>query len=301
VLLIPTFIVLGMTFSAKALPKVVVTLIVVSASFMVLEALNTPTYEWIFEIRDFYVNTRGFTEAAFWNKDSSLFVSATRPDGRFFSIVDLHRLSSVFLEPVGSETFCIAAWTFICACPSLMTPRLRICLAIVVLLMIVGTDGRLAFITSGFILIVCVLAPKLPRRLPFFYLPILTACVGAVVYAAGLSFTSDDFSGRLALSMHLLAEFDAIDLLGASNRLVPWAADSGLAYLILTQSIVGTIVIWGFITLGGRQDTASQTRYVHATSAWLSLFMMVSATFLTIKTAALLWFIYGSLQGDREN
>jgi hypothetical protein len=50
--------------------------------------------------------------------------------------------------------------------------------------------------------------------------------------------------------------------------------------------------------MGSRRDTPAQVRYYQATCLWLALFMMVGAAFLTIKTAGLLWFIFGSLQRD---
>jgi putative polymerase len=299
-LLIPTFIVLGMTCSPNKLPLVVMTLLGVDAIFMLLEAVSTSTYASLFGIQSFYINTRGLTEATFWNKESPLFASATRPDGRFFNIIDLHRLSSVFLEPVGSETFCIVVWTYVCASFHRLSRSLRFWLVVGTLLMIVGTDGRLALVTSVIILMACVLAPKLPARLPFFYLPAVTLGVVTLVYMADMKFEADNFSGRLALSTHLLTQFDIAELLGLSNTLLAPTADAGLAYLIITQSLFGAIVLWGFITMGSQQQTITQIRYLHATSAWLALYMMVGAAFLSIKVAALLWFVYGSLQREGE-
>jgi len=298
VLLIPTFILLGITFKPRGLPTLIVLLVGIYAVFMVLEAVNTPAYASLFKIQDFYIDTRGFTEANFWNKDSPLFASAIRPDGRFLDIVELHRLSSVFLEPVGSETFCIIVWTFICTCYNRLSRGVLVGLFITTLAMIVGTDGRLALVMSGIILVLCLIAPRLPRALSFFYLPSIAASVALLVYLAALRYDIDDFGGRLAFSMHLLGQFDVAELLGVSNTLLRPAADAGLAYLILSQSLFGALLLWSFISLGSRQDTLPQIRYIHSTCLWLSLFMMVGAAFLTIKTAALLWFIYGSLQRD---
>ena len=298
-LLIPTFILLGITFKPRGLPTLIVTVVAIYAAFMLLEAISTASYAWVFKIQDYYINTRGFTESDFWNKDSPLFASATRPEGRFFNIVELHRMSSIFLEPVASETFCIIVWTFICACYDRLSRAVLIGLVVATALMIVGTDGRLALIMSGIILALCTVAPKLPRALPLFYLPVITLAVALLVYCAGLQYDADNFGGRLALSTHLLARFDVSELLGASNGLLGPAADAGLAYLILSQSLLGVIILWSYISLGSRADTPAQIRYYHSTSLWLSLFMMVGAAFLTIKTAGLLWFIYGSLQRDQ--
>jgi len=90
-----------------------------------------------------------------------------------------------------------------------------------------------------------------------------------------------------------------LDLLGMTNTMVSQAHDAGLVYLIIGQSIFGAFMLWGFVTLGARYETPGQIRFMHAIGIWLSLFMVVGAAFLSIKTAALMWFIYGSLQAER--
>jgi putative polymerase len=298
VLLIPTFIILGLTYDSRSLPTLVNVLIAVTAVFMLLEAISLSSYSWLFEIQHYYISTRGLTQDDFWNKESPLFLSATRAGGRYFNVIDLHRLSSVFLEPVGAETFCIVVWTFICSFYARMRPVTRWTMIAIVLLMIAGCDGRLALVTSIIVAAAALMSVYLPTRLPFFYLPIVTGCVVSLVYMAGWRFTEDDFAGRLALSAHILFDMEASDVLGLA--VAGWSADSGIGHLVTTQSIFGTILLWGFLTLGAKQSTPTQARYLHATALWLSLFMMVSFTFLTIKAAALLWFIFGSLQREEE-
>jgi putative polymerase len=297
-LLIPTFIILGMTFEPRGLVKVVCILVTIVAAFMVLEAISSDAYAGLFNIQSFYINTRGFTEDFFWNKDSPLFASATRPDGRFFNIVDLHRLSSVFLEPVGSETFCIVVWSFICSCYSQLSRRALIFLIPATILMIIGTDGRLALVLSVLIITISVISPRMPRWTPFLYLPVIAAAAALLVHLAGLRYDADNFGGRLAFSTHLIGDFDFADLMGISNtHLVP-ALDAGFAYFIVSQSLIGTLIIWTYITLIARGDTVVQVRQINTTALWLSMFMMVGAAFLSIKTAGLTWFIFGSIQRD---
>jgi putative polymerase len=72
--------------------------------------------------------------------------------------------------------------------------------------------------------------------------------------------------------------------------------DAGVAYLITTQSLPGLLLIWAYIGWGGREDTPEQVRFTHGLSLYLALSMMVSYSFLSIKTGALLWFIQGALQ-----
>jgi putative polymerase len=53
-----------------------------------------------------------------------------------------------------------------------------------------------------------------------------------------------------------------------------------------------------FIVFCSREDTTEQVRFTHAVCLYLALTLMVSFAFLSIKTAALLWFIYGALQNS---
>lgn len=84
-LIIPTFIVLGMTFDPRRLTGVVVGLHALVLAVLLLEALATDAYTALFKVQDYYINTRGNVQDDFWNTESGLYVSATRPDERFFS------------------------------------------------------------------------------------------------------------------------------------------------------------------------------------------------------------------------
>ncbi len=82
---------------------------------ILLEAVCLPCYTDLFAVKDFYINTRGIGEDEFTNLSSDLYVSATRPDARFLPFFDLHRMSSVFLEPVSLGNFVIVSVAFMMA------------------------------------------------------------------------------------------------------------------------------------------------------------------------------------------
>ena len=69
--------------------------------------------------------------------------------------------------------------------------------------------------------------------------------------------------------------------------------------MITTQSIFIVIALWLTIALTSAEDRPEKTRIVHAVMIYVAMNMMVSFALLTIKTAALLWFTYGSIQGRR--
>ena len=65
VLIIPTFVVLGMTFDQRALTQLIVPLHAVVLFFLALEAFDTDLFADLFKIQDYYINTRGYDPAVF--------------------------------------------------------------------------------------------------------------------------------------------------------------------------------------------------------------------------------------------
>jgi putative polymerase len=295
VMIIPTFIVLGMTFDPRRLGALVVAIHTMVVAVALFEVGFPSLYSKLFLIQDYYVATRGFDTSQFWNADSDLFVSAERSGQRLFSFIDLHRLSSLFLEPVSFGNYCIVIFAYAFA----VGPRIgRLAWWFLILGAvggIIGSDGRLAAATSAAIVALSWLAPRLPRRSALLYLPVMTICTILVVHALALAPGTDDLAGRVANTVSLLGGYDLPDLLGLSDRYVTQTLDSGLGYLIVTQSIFGAAVIYVFIVGFAAEDTPVQRRFVHSVCVYLAFSMLVSYAFLTIKTASLLWFLYGAL------
>lgn len=296
VLLIPIFLMLGMTFDDRGLSRTVLALHAIVFLVFLLEALAPEVYSDLFRIQDYYIGTRGNNLSEFYNTNSELFISATRPGERFFPFIDAPRLSSVFLEPVSLGNYCTIITCFICACFRRIGKAGTWFLSITTFALLVGCDGRLATASCAIIIAVALIAPRLPKLSAVLYIPGAIACAIALVTFAGLKPGGDDFGGRLAHTVDLLWTFDVPEFLGVSNEFVSESMDSGVAYLIVTQSLPGLILLWAYIGFGTKEDTAEQVRYTHALSLYLALSMMVSYSFLTIKTAALLWFIQGVLQ-----
>lgn len=296
VMIIPTFVVLGMTFDARRLGRVVVIIQIVMLIFLLLEAINTELYSNLFKIMDYYINTRGYNAEDFWNKDSTLFVSATRPDDRFFSFIDLHRLSSIFLEPVSLGNYCMLIVGFLCACYGELGIVTRWFLIISTAMAMIGCDGRLAMASALPMMLCCYLAPRLPRNSALIYIPGVTCLAFILVHFGHFQPGGDDFPGRIAHTIYLLTTYQTAEFLGLSDELLSKAVDSGIAYLITTQSIFVVVALWATIVMSASEDRSDKTRFTHAVCIYIAMNMMVSFALLTIKTAALLWFIYGSLQ-----
>ncbi len=296
VLLIPTFIVLGMAFQRDRLPSLITALQLLVLAGLALEAFSLDTYADLFNIKSYYINTRGYTGAEFWNTNSTLFVSAARPDDRFFSFVDLHRLSSILLEPVSLGNYCVIITAYVLASYRNLTTMQRFILIGGTALLIIGCDGRLAAVSCLIIAIASLFAPVLPRRFSAVIPAAVVICALAAVAFLDLRAGEDNFSGRIAHTVSLLRHYGLREYLGLSDFYLSKAVDSGLAYLITTQSLFGTLVIWIWITLFTEERDREEMVFKIAAALYLSLAMLVSFSFLSIKTAAILWFIAGSLQ-----
>ncbi len=296
VAIIPTFIVLGMISDPKQLDRTVLTILAITGAVGAVEAIFPDWYSSVFDIKNYYIQTRNYTNDDFYNKDSTLFVSATRADGRMFAFLDMPRLSSIFLEPVSLENYCTIMTAYFCArFRELSAPALSLGVLTVAFLL-VGSDGRLATASAALVVAVCAFAPYVPSFCAALYLPLILVAGVGVTLIMHPDPGSDDFPGRIAYTTDMLQSFTLVDLLGLSDRLLQNAVDSGIVYLIISQSLIGAVVIFLFVIYASVQKTKEQMRFMHALLLYIALTMMVSASMLTIKTAALAWFIHGALQ-----
>ena len=295
VLLIATFVLLGMTVAPRRLTPLIVVIHAVVVGGVLFEAFFTQAFSKLFDIKQYYIATRNFDLSDFYNEGSDLFASATRPGDRFLSFIDIHRVSSILLEPVTLGNYVVVIAAFLCANFRQMSWKVSAFLLIGNLIVLVGCDGRLAAVLFALVVLIAAVAPWLPRKSPLLYLPL--TLVGAAIFVAFAHPAIDDnFPGRVAYGVDLLSRFDVLDWFGNSNRLLDQAVDSGIAYAITTQSVIGVAAFWAFLVLNAKEQTIPQVKYLHAICLYLSLSMLVSYSFFSIKTAAILWFIHGSFQ-----
>ena len=107
----------------------------------------------------------------------------------------------------------------------------------------------------------------------------------------------DNFSGRLSYTIEIVWQLNAADWLGISNNadLLVKSVDSGIVYLVMTQSIIGVTMIWCMITASRKSDSPERLGYVLGVAIYVSLVCTVSYSLLSIKTSAFLWFVFGAL------
>jgi putative polymerase len=293
VLLIPIFVALGMAFAKGNIVRLFCALQVLILVVMVFEALAPSVFADTLRPWDYYVRTRSLYRES-WHPDSGLYISAIRPGGRIiFEWLGIHRLSSIFLEPVSLGNWCIIVTIFGTAFWRLLSVRALVFLILSNIILLIGSDGRLALTAIAIILVLSIFARMLPRYLYLAYLPaaMLIAIVLATVF--GFDTISDDFPGRIAKTAIFLTSMDLPSLLGFDPTLINRSYDSGISYLILTQSVVGVVVLWAAICFLQPPTSRHALLLMHGICVYTSLLLMISFSLFSIKTAAPLWFLYG--------
>lgn len=294
VVLIPIFIMLGIVYAKGNVIRLVCILQTTVLAIMVFEGALPEAFGSVFNIQSFYINTRDFIEDQFWNENSNLFVSATRPNSRFLlEGIGIHRLSSLHLEPVSLGNWAIIITIFTVAFRHKMTMKTLAFLIISNLLILIGCDGRLATVTIGILILASFFFPYIPRKVLIFYLPASLILSYLVVTIYNLPPSGDDFPGRLSHSMQTFTNLDLIEYFGIAHSRSTRGADSGITYFVLTQSVIGVVVIWLSVCLLQPMRDRTSLIIAHTTALYISLTLLVSYSFFSIKSAALLWFLYG--------
>jgi putative polymerase len=138
---------------------------------------------------------------------------------------------------------------------------------------------------------------RLPRYTYFLYLPGIVCSALIIVLAFNMEHDGDTFSGRIAYSMNVLASMNIGSLLGFDMSLISKGADSGIAYFILTQSVLGVAALWAALCFFQPPTSHRAVTLMHGVCFYLALNLMVSFSLFSIKTAAPLWFLYGYVRG----
>jgi putative polymerase len=293
---IPIFIALGIVFSRGNIIRLLFGIQCVVLLGVLFELLFVGAYSNVFNVQSYYEHTRGFTSQNFYNTDSTLFASATRPTGRFLlSFLGDHRASSTFLEPVSLGNYSILATLFTLTFWRVMSRPMKIFFIASTAIILVGSDSRLAAATCIVLLFGCVIFPLLPRYSNLLYLPGIVSLCAIIVISLGLQNLGDNFAGRIAFSVNFLSSLDILTILGLDSDPSRFGFDSGIGYFLISQSVFGLAAVWLFVCLVPRYDDRRSIVFVHGLCLSMSLILMVSYSVFSIKTAALMWFVYGYL------
>lgn len=293
-IIIPTFVLLGMQYGCRDLSKPLIVLCAVVVTLGVFEAAFTDAYVRYFDIIRYFI-AKGATpeEQAAYN-GTSLFVSGIRTDGRILGdFLGKQRVSSIFLEPVSSAMFAAIVIFYTLSVFDEISRLRSMALLVMAAILLVMTDGRLAMGLSLAAVAVWAVLYRLPKLSLFLYLP---AAVALAFGVGTMRQGGDDIVGRLGTTAQLLASMDLGVVTGGSGFTSSTVVDSGIAYLIGSIGLFGTVLVWCSLCSLARYDNVPQRRFAHMICLYLSLSWLVSSATFTIKTAGLLWFLFGTLQ-----
>ncbi len=266
--------------------------------FGLYEMFAFDSFEHWFHVFDYYVGKGALDAQHAGDTGTTLAENGVRPEmqGRQLlgGILSLHRVGSVFLEPVsaGNFTTICAAWVFARRDYRLSGMALLATgLAIGVL-----ADARFAILSAlavgAFLATPLWKSRLLIRIMPFVFI------AGLMIFGS-LSAREVDNSvaGRLFGSGSLLDNWGLQQWLGiAEDHQI--SMDTGYTYVIGNIGLVAAAALW-FCVVGGGSRNIAASRYLAAVALYMSLSLCISASFFSVKTAAVLWFLYGVLNAAR--
>jgi putative polymerase len=298
--------------SLRLADRMVTLLIVIALGVAAFEWLALDTYLHYFDVIHYYL-ARGTEQtlesdsaAGLFIKGSDsaavLFVNATRFGERtLLPFLGEHRASGIFMEPVSAGNFGAIAFAWV-----VLRDRSRVwifaakILAIATILVL--ADARFGFYVCIFTLVIYLAAP-VTRPTMLFLAPFL-AVVALLTYAYVDPKQGWDNSivGRFLSSGRSIATLDGWQALGLRVNEVftsGYAGDSGYGYVLAKVGLVGLAAFWALFVYAPSSDPNAQ-RFRNFIAFYVVSLLTISASLFSIKTAALLWFLYGTLNIPRR-
>lgn len=269
----------------------IITVMLIAFGLLELFALDTFT-EW-FNIFGYYVSIGSLEPITEYTRESRLQMNGIRPEGigrtLLPGLLDNHRVSSLFLEPVSLGNFAtiLAAWGLSKDRAELGSMLFFLSAAV---FLIVLADSRFALLSISFLV-----AMRMLLRGSWMYIVILLPLVimlGLVLTAlyANIPY-SDSYAGRLMISGLSLLNFTVPALLGFDGLAA--FPDQGYAYVLSGFGLVLTVALWLALWLIPVADSQGH-RFRCYVAVYVCLILSVSGTSLfAFKTAAVLWILLG--------
>lgn len=264
--------------------------VLIVLAFGLFEYLAVETYLDNFNVLGYYLSRGSINLGETFGQTRGLFISGLRPEPRtILSFLGQHRVASIFLEPVSTGNFGVIGYSWALFRTGM---RWRIPVAIGALSVIVLADARFGLYTC---VLLTVLSPflKYVPRMVWMVLPfIMLAGVAAYGIATGTDGGDNSLGGRLKVTAHILTTLP-LDVVTGVATTDQFTADSGLAYTLTKFGIGGFVALWAALVFQPVRDRRAFV-YVSMVIIYLLLLMLISNSFYSIKTGALLWFIMGT-------
>jgi len=136
------------------------------------------------------------------------------------------------------------------------------------------------------------------------------AMIALVTYAGieGHDAFRNDMLGRFLYAGQLLSDVTPLEVFGLQTRDINSGVrfasdpvnDSAYTYLLVKLGILGVAALWGLFVYAPVPDRGAW-RFKTVVALYYVLVLTIAASAFTIKTAALLWFLYGTLNNPRRS
>lgn len=278
--------------SPESADRLVMTALVVVSAVALFEWLFLDLFLGLVDVLGYYV-ARGSIDPAEAGEEPGLFISGLRFEGRtLMPFLGEHRVSSVFLEPVSLGNFAPIVFAWVLLRDRRRPLALIVKTALIAMLLVLG-DARFGIYLCALVVVVYLAAPVV-RPAAVFAAPFVVM-VGLLVYAGmnvGVPW-DNSFTGRLLFSGRLMSTLDALQALGLAASDADFV-DSGYSTVLSQFGLFGATALWALYVFGAPAPTLDAWRYKLFVCAYLVLLLSISTSLLTIKTAALLWFLAGA-------
>ncbi|CAD0320579.1 hypothetical protein CFBP2533_15760 [Xanthomonas hortorum pv. pelargonii] len=294
-LVVFAFVVLGSAYTGSV-PKLFVRMTIIVSLVAAFELAMPSAYGDLVNPKSFFVNARGMSAEGFWNEDSNLFVSATRPGERnFLPGSNLPRASSMFIEPVTMGNYICFFTAIVLVFWRWMRPSMLILSVGLIGFMIVASDGRLAAGTCVLMVLLSPLLKRLDQRLAFLVFLVVIMTAWLLVWITGITAYQDNTMGRIFFTVYSMNNLSFESWMGLDFAQAYRYFDSGIAYFIASQSIVGVLAFllsYSFLLLmPSKEGQLFKNLAIFA----FALSLLVSNGYFSIKTSALWWFVCGCM------
>jgi putative polymerase len=303
VMTMPIFIMLGLSAARAEYTKHLLWFLGFVVLIALFESFALDAFSQFFNFKEFYIAKGGHMN--FENSgDSTLSVSGERPNGRFlFNVSWLHRISSIFLEPLSHGYFAAIAGIYFVAIKDKIRPTLYYSAIIAAFFLLWLSDSRTGIATLGLLMIARPLFARLPHQTSIF-IALAAIILASLLYLSGMTQRGDEgIISRIHLGMSLMNNMDIPHLLGIQN--FRNTADSGMADLIQNHSVFGFLLFWLAPLLYGSRLSQEGRVYIFGVAIFMTFGFLFSFAIFTIKIAGILWFQYGYIiakygKGDEE-
>jgi putative polymerase len=291
-LIMPIFLVLGFSAYASNIRKPIFLLTVGIFILGVMEASMPKIFLDVFNFKQYFIS-KGVMEDLFWLTENT-FASGVRPGGRFLmDFPDIHRISSVFIEPVSLGFFGFIVGVYFIATKHDMSRAAYVSALVMCILLIWLADGRMAFGCLILMLLFHGIFVRLDHRLSLLIFPLVFFLCYVIDAMGVLDVGGEGLGARIRSTMHSI-DFSSFNLYLGLNP-PAYMSDSALADILGNQGLIAVMLFWMAPVLFMKKVPPEARIYIFGTQMYITLGFLLSPAIFSIKTGALLWFLFGYL------